>query len=1635
MSKRNLIIAGLVALAVLIAGGVGLGMAVRHYARLPEELPDHETLAVMPSRLVPASNAAMLVTVRDVTTGNPVPDADIVVKLKPSEGGRDRTLFEGTTDALGTAEVAFQVPDDVTGGQLVVETRSPLGRSSLESPVSIERDYRILLSTDKPLYQPGQIIHLRALALSAFDLIPASGQSIEFSITDGKGNRVYRETVTTSEYGVAAVDFQLADEVNTGPYNILATMGNTSSEKTVTVERYVLPKFDVQVTTERNYYLPGQRVSGHLQADYFFGKPVDQARVAIEGFTFDVEREVVVELEGTTDEQGGFDFDFDLPTYIAGTELEGGAARFYVQVAVTDQTNHTEERSVSLPVAQNAIVIDAMPESGMLRPGIENIVYILAAYPDGTPAPCDLTVEYYGQPYRMKTGEYGLAEWRITPSDPYGEFHITARDAAGNFGERWIYSEGEWQEEYVLLRPDRATYQVGDTMTLSMFTSQPSGTVYLDIVREGQTVSTRAIDVEDGKAEVAVDLSPDLFGTLELHAYKFLSWGAITRDTRLVVVDQPSDLSILVEPDQEVYLPGSPGTINFTVSDQDGQGVASALGVAIVDEAVFALAEQDPGFAKLYFMLEAELLTPRYDLHGFSVPDLVQEGPSEDPQIRQTQQGVAQASLAAAAPVAFIQPASSRTMMIETAYERQANFFNGLFKVALPFALVLPLLALTVSVIQVRRDQQLGRSLMWAGIGLVVALILGGGLICALSAAPYFIYGVGPLVLILPLGLGLLALIAAGVIAVVRRDWALGVAALCVLLYLGVVTLVAVSAEYARDEPPTALLIGTLIAFLGLPAAFGLRAAGFGRQKRVFAAVVSALVAVPVIFGIVVLVASAGAVWGNVAPMRAPVMGAAAPLPEEEMMQGMADAEMLEEAAPSMEAPAEPEAAKAAGEGQATPQEPRLRQYFPETMYWNPEVVTDAEGNVALQIDMADSITTWRLSALASSQDGRLGATTAGVRVFQDFFIDLDLPLALTQNDEISVPVGVFNYLPKRQTVRLELDKADWFELLDEPEKEITIEANDIEVVYFRVRAVDFGRQPFTVTAYGPLMSDAIRKEVTVYPDGKEVDFSTSGRLSEGISQPVEIPQAAIPGTQKLIVKVYPGVVSQVVEGLDALLRMPSGCFEQTSSSTYPNVLVLDYLKTTDQASPEVQFQAEDYINLGYQRLTTFEVSGGGFSLFGDAPADRMLTAYGLQEFSDMSRVHDVDQAIIDRAAEWLISQQDSDGSWANDQGLVHEDTWQRLENDRVPVTAYIVWSLTEAGYGDHPATQAGLSYVREHLSQANDPYVVALVANALVAAAPDESFTSQTLDRLASMAKSEGDAAYWASDIATFMGAQGQTGSIETTALATYALLRANSHSELANAGLIYLVQEKDSFGTWYSTQATILSLKALLESVRVGGEDVNATVTVTLNGGQARTLQITPENFDVVQLVAFDDVPIGRENVVEIEVSGKGNLMYQVTGSYYLPWQAATEQHRIPELVTIEVDYDRTSLRVDDTAEVLVTVQLNQPGLAETALIDLGVPPGFSVVTEDLNALVARYQDVPPDYAPPIVERYELTGRQVLIYIRNLTHTDPLTFRYRLRAKFPITAQTPPSNVYDYYNPDVAGVETPQLLVVQEQ
>jgi uncharacterized protein YfaS (alpha-2-macroglobulin family) len=158
-----------------------------------------------------------------------------------------------------------------------------------------------------------------------------------------------------------------------------------------------------------------------------------------------------------------------------------------------------------------------------------------------------------------------------------------------------------------------------------------------------------------------------------------------------------------------------------------------------------------------------------------------------------------------------------------------------------------------------------------------------------------------------------------------------------------------------------------------------------------------------------------------------------------------------------------------------------------------------------------------------------------------------------------------------------------------------------------------------------PFAADAIRRDFRVVR--KVSDRPGQERPArKGRGRDVTLPQEWVKGTLKLRADVYPSTLADLQKGLEALLREPGGCFEQTSTSNYPNLLILDYLKETDQSKPEVEERARQMLARGYAKLTSYECpydSEGkhGYEWFG-APngAHEALTAYGLLQSRDMSR-------------------------------------------------------------------------------------------------------------------------------------------------------------------------------------------------------------------------------------------------------------------------------------------------------------------------------------------------------------------------------------------------------------------------------
>jgi uncharacterized protein YfaS (alpha-2-macroglobulin family) len=675
---------------------------------------------------------------------------------------------------------------------------------------------------------------------------------------------------------------------------------------------------------------------------------------------------------------------------------------------------------------------------------------------------------------------------------------------------------------------------------------------------------------------------------------------------------------------------------------------------------------------------------------------------------------------------------------------------------------------------------------------------------------------------------------------------------------------------------------------------------------------------------------------------------------------------------------------------------------------------------------MADSITTWRMAMMASTVKGALGSGTSSLKVFQDFFVDLDLPVTLTQGDRVSIPVAAYNYSGSRGDVALKLKAEDWFGLVnDSAEKTVSVDAGRVGGSQFTIEAKRIGKYKLTLAANlrgAAGRADIVVREIEVIPNGREQTQVFNGRLDASVQHDVNFPAASIAEASKIFVRLYPGPLSQVVEGMDAILRMPGGCFEQTSSSTYPNVLALDYMKRTKKLTPEVHAKAEGFIANGYQRLLTFEVPGGGFSWFGQAPANKILTSYGLMEFFDMSKVHEVDANVIRRTQDWLASQQQADGSWKPDTNFINEGATNRYNSDVLRITAYIGWALGNTGY-QGPAVEKARQYVAGHMGGKADAYTLAVLANFAVDYGKDREFTNRAMQLLMDARVEKDEKVWWTSE-ETAVFARGESASVETTGLAVQALLKWGAASPTASKALAYLASKKDASGTWGTTQATIMALRALLLSTEKGAADVRGTVEVTLNGKAVQRLELTSENNDLLHQFVFSGA---AANQVGIRFDGKGGLAYQVVGRYFLPWSERPAR----EALSIDIAYDRTQLAQDDVATATATVKNNLGKVANMVMIDLGIPPGFDLLSEDLQTL----QEKTAGQKGNRLEKFQLTATQAILYFDSVGANSTVTVKYRLRAKYPIHVRTLQSRVYEYYDPAVNSVARPVQLDVAKK
>src|SRR5262249_23103091 len=146
---------------------------------------------------------------------------------------------------------------------------------------------------------------------------------------------------------------------------------------------------------------------------------------------------------------------------------------------------------------------------------------------------------------------------------------------------------------------------------------------------------------------------------------------------------------------------------------------------------------------------------------------------------------------------------------------------------------------------------------------------------------------------------------------------------------------------------------------------------------------------------------------------------------------------------------------------------------------------------------------------------------------------------------------------------------------------------------------------------------------------------------------------------------------------------------------------------------------------------------------------------------------------------------------------------------------------------------------------------------------------------------------------------ARGDSLTVETTALTALAMLRGKQFHDVASKSLVYLVKARDAGGTWGSTQATILALKALVAGAGGKPQKETARFVVKVNGKQVAEDAVTEKNSDVMQLFDLKEHTAAGRNEVTIDTQGETNMMFQVVGRHFEPWKQEAPKKPVVDVV----------------------------------------------------------------------------------------------------------------------------------------
>ena len=285
----------------------------------------------------------------------------------------------------------------------------------------------------------------------------------------------------------------------------------------------------------------------------------------------------------------------------------------------------------------------------------------------------------------------------------------------------------------------------------------------------------------------------------------------------------------------------------------------------------------------------------------------------------------------------------------------------------------------------------------------------------------------------------------------------------------------------------------------------------------------------------------------------------------------------------------------------------------------------------------------------------------------------------------------------------------------------------------------------------------------------------------------------------------------------------------------------------------------------------------------------------------------------------------------------------------------------------------------------------------------------------------------------------------METTALAIQALtLAAKQQSEAAGpltsdplirSGLLFLLRQKDRYGVWYSTQATINVLDTLMTllatDITSPDRKTGAPVEIIVNDQLATSLNLPPgdQTGGLIRADVSRFLHSGANHVQLRRPPGSAFASVQLVANYYVPWSASIGKPDSAanlagaSSLRLAATFDKTTAKINE--DVVCHVKAERVGFHGYGMMlaEIGLPPGAEVDRASLESAMTN--------SGWTISQYDVLPDRVVIYL--WTRAGGTDFDFKFRPRFGLNAQTAASTVYDYYNPEARAIVAPTRFVVK--